>query len=150
MTERSALSRFQIRNLGSCSLDIPAPSPTPHRYTTAFDLQAFQAYIPAPLFEVELCTGANMRITNVQIYLTVKGTLRAYADVTFDNSLCVREFRLLHTHNGYVIRMPSVRQRDRRSHEIASALNDKTLKMIQDAVIAEYEKLIRLTSRRQQ
>jgi DNA-binding cell septation regulator SpoVG len=91
-----------------------------------------------------------MRITNVQVYPTVRGTLRAYADVTFDNSLCVREFRLLHTHNGYVIRMPRVRQRDRRSREIASALDDKTLKMIRDAVITEYEKTHRLTSRRQQ
>ena len=90
-----------------------------------------------------------MRVTNVQVFPTIEGTLRAYADVTFDNSLCVREFRLLHTPKGYVLRMPSVRQTDGRSREVASALNDKTLKMIQDAVIAEYEKIIRSTTRRQ-
>ena len=90
-----------------------------------------------------------MRVTNVQVYPTIEDTLRAYADVTFDNSLCVREFRLLHTPKGYVLRMPSVRQTDGKSREIASSLNDKTLKMIQDAVIAEYEKVIRSTTRRQ-
>ena len=89
-----------------------------------------------------------MRITNVVVYPTVQGTLRGYADVTFDNSLCVREFRLLHTPKGYVLRMPNVRQTNGRSREIASPLNDKTLKMIQDAVIAEYEKRIRSTTRR--
>ena len=43
--------------------------------------------------------------------------------------------------------MPNVRQADGRSREIASAVNDKTLKMIQDAVIAEYEKRIRSTTK---
>jgi DNA-binding cell septation regulator SpoVG len=83
-----------------------------------------------------------MRVTNVRVYPTMQGTLRAYADVTFDNSLCVREFRLLHTPKGYVLRMPNVRQPDGKSRELASALNDKTIKMIQEAVIAEYERII--------
>jgi len=56
-------------------------------------------------------------------------------------TLCVREFRLLHT-KAYVLRMPNVRQPDGKSRELASALNDKTIKMIQDAVIAEYERII--------
>jgi DNA-binding cell septation regulator SpoVG len=90
-----------------------------------------------------------MRVTNVRVSPTIQGTLRGYADVTFDNSLCVREFRLLHTPKGYVLRMPNVRQPDGKSREIASALNDKTLKMIQAAVITEYEKVIRSTTRRQ-
>ena len=83
-----------------------------------------------------------MRVTEVKVYPIVQGTLRAYADVTFDNSLCVREFRLLHTAKGYALRMPNVKQPGARSREIASALNDKTIKMIQDAVIAEYERII--------
>jgi DNA-binding cell septation regulator SpoVG len=83
-----------------------------------------------------------MQVTNVKIALTFDGTLRAYADVTFDNSLWVREFRLLHTTKGYLLRMPNVRQPDGSSHDVASALNENTLKMIQAAVIAEYEKTI--------
>jgi DNA-binding cell septation regulator SpoVG len=43
--------------------------------------------------------------------------------------------------------MPNVKQPDGRSREIASALNDKTLKMIQDAVIGEYEKITGAPSR---
>ena len=77
----------------------------------------------------------------------IQGTLRCYADVIFDNSLCVREFRLLHTPRGYVLGMPNVSQADGSSREIASALNRKTIKMIEGAVIAEYEKTIGATTR---
>jgi hypothetical protein len=44
--------------------------------------------------------GANMQITDVQIYLRVQGTLRGYADVTFDDCLSIREIRLLRTATG--------------------------------------------------
>src|ERR687890_264200 len=89
-----------------------------------------------------LTPGANMQVTKVQVYRTIEGTLQCYADVTFDDSLCVREFRLLHTPKGYVLGMPNVPQADGSSREIASALSRKTLKMIEGAVIAEYEKII--------
>ena len=83
-----------------------------------------------------------MQVTNVKIALTFDGTLRAYADVAFDDSLWVRQFSLLHTTKGYVLRMPNVTQPDESSHDVASALNENTFKMIQAAVIAEYEKTI--------
>jgi DNA-binding cell septation regulator SpoVG len=88
-----------------------------------------------------------MRVTEVKVYPIVQGTLRAYADVTFDKCLRVREFRLLHTAKGYVLRMPIERQPGAGSREIASALNDNTIKMIQDAVIAEYERFIKSPTR---
>jgi DNA-binding cell septation regulator SpoVG len=88
-----------------------------------------------------------MQVTNVRVYLMTQGTLRCYADVTFDNCLCVREFRLLHTPKGYVLGMPNVPHADGISREIASVLNRKTLKMIESAVIAEYEKIIGATTR---
>ena len=88
-----------------------------------------------------------MQVTKVRVYLVMQGTLRCYADVTFDNCLCVREFRLLHTPKGYVLGMPSVPQADGMSREIASVLKRQTLKMIEGAVIAEYEKAIGTTTR---
>ena len=88
-----------------------------------------------------------MQVTRVRVYLMMQDTLRCYADITFDNCLCVREFRLLHTPKGYVLGMPNVLQPDGISREIASVLNRKTLKMIEDAVIAEYEKITGATNR---
>jgi DNA-binding cell septation regulator SpoVG len=61
-----------------------------------------------------------MQITNVCLP-TVQGTLRAYADVTFDNSLCVRELRLLRMSTGYVVCAPSGRQGDGEFRDVAVA-----------------------------
>ena len=63
-----------------------------------------------------------MQVTNVKIALTFDGTLRAYADVAFDDSLWVRQFSLLHTTKGYVLRMPNVTQPDESSHDVAQHL----------------------------
>jgi stage V sporulation protein G len=82
-----------------------------------------------------------MQVTNVRVFPTIQDTLRGYADVTFDNCLSVREFRLLRTPIGYSVCMPNVRQTDGSFREVAYPVNDETLKIIQDAVIAEYKKI---------
>jgi stage V sporulation protein G len=82
-----------------------------------------------------------MKITHVQIYPTVHGTLRAYADVTFDNCLSVRELRLERTPTGYKVCMPSVKQQDGTLRTVAYPTDHKMLKAIEDAVIAEYKKV---------
>ena len=83
-----------------------------------------------------------MQITNVKVYPRVQGTLRSYADVAFDNCLCIREFRLLRIRRAYVLCMPHGKEKDGSSRDIAYPANDNTLQMIQKAVIAEYEKII--------
>ena len=88
-----------------------------------------------------------MRITNVSVYPTTGGALRAYADVTFDNSLCVKEFRLLRMSSGYVVCTPNARHADGEFRDVAYPADDKTLQMIQKAVIAEYEKITGVTIR---
>jgi Uncharacterized protein, involved in the regulation of septum location len=82
-----------------------------------------------------------MQITDVKIYRRVQGTLRGYADVTFDDCLSIREFKLLRTATGYRVCMPEVKQQDGKVRRVASPTDDKMLKAIEDAVIAEYKKV---------
>jgi DNA-binding cell septation regulator SpoVG len=82
-----------------------------------------------------------MQITSVRVYPRVQGTLRSFADVTFDNCLCIREFRLLRIRSAYVLCVPHVKEKDGSFDDIAYPANDNTLQMIQKAVIAEYEKI---------
>jgi stage V sporulation protein G len=89
-----------------------------------------------------------MQITNVRIYPMVEGTLRGYADVTFDNCLSVREFRVLRTPGGYMLCMPNVKQPDGSLRQIAYPIDDETLKKIEVAVIAEYRKVTGASSRK--
>jgi DNA-binding cell septation regulator SpoVG len=83
-----------------------------------------------------------MQVTNVKVYPMVQGTLRAYADITIDNSLFLRKLRLLRNTGGYMLCMPNVRQTDGSFREMAYPAGDEeTLKLIKDAVIAEYKKV---------
>ena len=82
-----------------------------------------------------------MQITKVRVYPTVRGTLRSYADVTLDNCLCIKEFRLLRIRGAYVLCMPYEKEKDGSIRDLAFPANDSTLQMIQKAVIAEYEKI---------
>ena len=88
-----------------------------------------------------------MQITDVKIYLKVQGTLRGYADVTFDNCLSVREFRVLRTPTGYKVCMPIVKQQDGTVQTVAYPTDHKVLKAIEDAVIAEYKRITGATIR---
>ena len=73
--------------------------------------------------------------------LGVQGTLRGYAHVTFDDCLSIREFKLLRTATGYRVSMPEMKQQDGTFRTIAYLTDDKMLKAIEDAVIAEYKKV---------
>ena len=88
-----------------------------------------------------------MQVTHLKVYPTVQGTLRAYADITIDNSLSLRKLRLLRNPGGYMLCMPN-EQTDGSFREMASpAVNGETLKLIQEAVVAEYKKVSRPTVR---
>lgn len=82
-----------------------------------------------------------MRITQVKIIPIDTGKVVAYADITIDNCFCVRNLKILRRPTGYYIAMPEVKEKGDKYKEIAFALNAKTRKLIEDAVIAEYEKV---------
>lgn len=83
-----------------------------------------------------------MRITKVRVFPTDEGNLLAYADITIDRCFTIQDFQILRRPRGYFVAMPQVNQEDGTYREIAFALNPKTRKMIEEAVIAEYKKVI--------
>ena len=84
-----------------------------------------------------------MRITQVRVARNDGSNLVGYAEITLDDCFCVRDLKILRREGGYYIAMPPAKLSNGRYREIASALDVKTRKMIEDAVIAEYEKLAR-------
>jgi DNA-binding cell septation regulator SpoVG len=87
-----------------------------------------------------------MQITSLEFIPPSRGTLRGYADVTFDNCLSIREFRLLRTRTGYMLHIPNIRQKHKSLRTVAYPSDHKTLKVIEDAVIAEYKKVTRASN----
>ena len=83
-----------------------------------------------------------MEITDVRISLIEEGQIRAFASITFDHCFTVRDVQLLETTDGYLIRMPTVKNPDGTFMEIVSPLNAKTQEMIENKVVSEYKKVV--------
>jgi stage V sporulation protein G len=92
-------------------------------------------------FHKRLATSFRMRITRVKIIPIDTGQLVAFADITIDNCFRVRDLKLYRQPMGYCIAMPEVKARDGKSKEAAYPINPKTRKVIEEAVIAEYERV---------
>ncbi len=81
-----------------------------------------------------------MEITDIRISLRDEEKLKAFAEVTFDNSFVVRGMRVINGTRGYFVSMPSRRRKDGSFQDIAHPVNAETRKLIEEKVIAAYQK----------
>ena len=83
-----------------------------------------------------------MQITEITIHPTNEGLLRAYANIVFDNCFIVRDIKVIKGTTRFFVSMPNRKQRDGRRRDIAFPVNAETRNMIEQAILAEYEKLV--------
>jgi len=82
-----------------------------------------------------------MEITEVRIFLTYHDPLKAIVSITIDSCFVIRDLKIIRGSNGHFVEMPTKRREDQR-FEIASTITAEARKMLEDRVLAEYEKLI--------
>ena len=83
-----------------------------------------------------------MKITHVKIDAAFDDKrVNAYASITLDDCFLIHGIELSHGKNGYSIRMPRTKRSDGTYVDVALPLNDETRQMIQEKVVAEYEKI---------
>ncbi len=86
-----------------------------------------------------------MKITEVKVYPAKEnGRLKAYATVIFDNDFIVRDLKVIEGEKGLFVSMPSRRRKDGSFRDIVHPLNADTRKMIEDAIIGEYDKAVKM------
>ena len=83
-----------------------------------------------------------MEITRVKIRLSDDERIKAYATITIDGCFVIHGLRLTHSKKGYFLFMPGRKMADGTYVDIVHPLNNETRQMIQDKVVAEYEKII--------
>lgn len=84
-----------------------------------------------------------MKITEVKVYAAKDGgRLKAYATIVFDSVFIVRDLKVIEGQNGYFVSMPSRRRKDGTFRDIVHPLNSEMRKNIEDAVVAEYQKMV--------
>jgi stage V sporulation protein G len=81
-----------------------------------------------------------MQITEVRLTLREEDRLKAFVSITFDNAFVVRGLKVIAGNTGLFVAMPSRRGKDGTFRDIAHPINNETRSMIEQAVLAEYDR----------
>ena len=90
-----------------------------------------------------------MEITRVKIGLCNDERIKAYATITIDDCFVIQGLRLTHSKKGYFLFMPGRKMPDGTYVDIVHPLDNETRQMIQEKVVAEYEKIAGESLKRQ-
>jgi stage V sporulation protein G len=83
-----------------------------------------------------------MKITEVKIRRTEKASVKAYATISFDNCFLVRNIKVIKGLTGLFISFPTKKQSDGTYRGIAFPANAETRRVIEQAILAEYKKVV--------
>ncbi|HBO70198.1 MAG TPA: septation protein SpoVG [Deltaproteobacteria bacterium] len=82
-----------------------------------------------------------MRLTEVKVFpVNDDEKLKAYATIVFDDCFVVRDLKIIHGNSGLFVAMPSKKKKDGTYRDTAHPLNNETRRMIEEAVLGEYER----------
>ena len=82
-----------------------------------------------------------MKITEVRIRPANEEFVKAYASISFDDCFVVHDIRVIKGPNGLFISFPNRTESEGGQRDIAFPVNAETRNMIEQAVLAEYEKV---------
>ena len=83
-----------------------------------------------------------MEVTEIRVFPVDEDKLRAYVTITFDHCFVVRDLKIISGTSGLFVSMPSKRRKDGTYKDIAHPLNNETRRMIEEKIIAQYEKVL--------
>lgn len=85
-----------------------------------------------------------MRLTEVKVFpVNDDEKLKAYATIVFDDCFVVRDLKIIHGNSGLFVAMPSKKKKDGTYRDTAHPLNNETRRLIEEAVLGEYERELR-------
>jgi stage V sporulation protein G len=80
-----------------------------------------------------------LEITEVRITLRDEEKLKAFANITFDNSFVIRGLKVINGNQGYFVSMPSRKRSDGTHQDIAHPVNNEMRRLIEEKVLQAYE-----------
>jgi stage V sporulation protein G len=84
----------------------------------------------------------NMQITEVRIRPANEDLVKAYATICFDNCFLIHDIKVIKGLTGLFVSFPAKKQIDGTHRDIAFPANAETRRMIGQAILAEYEKVV--------
>jgi stage V sporulation protein G len=83
-----------------------------------------------------------MQITKITICPTNGGLVRAYVSIVFDACFMVEEIRVIQDRTGLFVSFPAKRESDGTHRDIAFPADAETHRVIEQAILAEYKKVV--------
>jgi stage V sporulation protein G len=83
-----------------------------------------------------------MEVTEVRVFPVEEEKLKAYVTITFDHCFLVRDLKIIRGTTGLFVSMPSKKRKDGTYKDIAHPLNNETRRMIEQRIIAEYQRVL--------
>lgn len=85
-----------------------------------------------------------MNITDVRIRkLPNEGKMKAIVSVTFDDQIVIHDIKIIEGTESLFIAMPSRKLPNGEFRDIAHPINSETRKVIEEAVFAKYEEILK-------
>ena len=84
-----------------------------------------------------------MEITEVRISFRDEPKLKAFVNITFDNSFVIRGMKVINGTKGYFVSMPSRKRKDGTHQDIAHPINNEMRRTIEDKVLSAYEEQLK-------
>ncbi len=83
-----------------------------------------------------------MRVTEVKVFPVAEEKLKAFVSVVFDHCFMVNDIKVIQGREGLFISMPSRKKKNGRFKDVAHPLNNETRRMIEESVLAQYERVL--------
>jgi len=83
-----------------------------------------------------------MEITEVRIRPVDENKLKAYCSITIDDSLVIRDIKIVTGKKGLFLSMPSRKRRDGTYQDIAHPINADFRRKIEEVIFKEYNQII--------
>jgi stage V sporulation protein G len=84
-----------------------------------------------------------MEITEVKVFPIHEDKLKAFVSIVFDQSFMVNDIKIIQGRDGLFISMPSRKKKNGEFKDVAHPLNNETRRMIEDKVLAEYDRVLK-------
>jgi len=84
-----------------------------------------------------------VEITEVRISFRDEPKLKAFVNITFDNSFVIRGMKVINGTKGYFVSMPSRKRKDGTHQDIAHPINNEMRRTIEDKVLSAYEEQLK-------
>jgi stage V sporulation protein G len=81
-----------------------------------------------------------MEVTEIRVFPVDEDKLKAYVTITLDHCFVIRDLKVIRGPTGFFVSMPSKKRKDGTYKDIAHPINNETRRMLEDKIIAEYEK----------